>query len=426
MKSSASLCFIFCVVLVGCGKPRPNELTLSHQSRIVNGVVASDVASLEGLIEVNFDRSVSNVCAGAVVSPHIVLVDAACPYYQQRNGGSISGISVQTKGGGRISAVRVDIMDSYSNRITGPVSLGGDNYVRTDINLSLIYFNQDLGYAPMRILQATPQVNEILDVVGFSAPSKRNPSVKQMGKMRCNGFLDPAVIDNSNYLSVNSYALGMVGNQYVGATETAFLLRNGLLAGIKAGTYEKESQRQTNTFTSLYATYDWISRRVKAYEPAEIARHNPAISGDVNHDGVVDSTDLNLLNNAIIETKTRIVFPPQPGRPFFDVNGDGVISNDDYYALQKDLNTHMGSYRPNLPYTNVSEPCDVNGDGAVTEADAQLVILAAKRALAGVSDVLQKSLPNRLDVNGDGQVTAADAIWITKQLRGQNSPVLPQ
>lgn len=113
-------------------------------------------------------------------------------------------------------------------------------------------------------------------------------------------------------------------------------------------------------------------------------------NGDVNNDGVVDSTDQELETsafNAFNAGATKTLLPGgieatlilMPG----DANGDGEVNADDQWAIDNSINSGKGGWADG----------DFNGDGDVN-ADDQFAL-----------DVYASS---HGDFNGDGVITDAD------------------
>jgi len=98
------------------------------------------------------------------------------------------------------------------------------------------------------------------------------------------------------------------------------------------------------------------------------------------------------------------------GRTFGDVNGDGKITDDDAQDVLR-IVAGLPNPQTNQPYTqDQKKNADVNNDGQVTSSDALLI----QRFAQGLDKVLAKMG----DVNGDGQITDADSQAILKIVGG--------
>jgi hypothetical protein len=128
---------------------------------------------------------------------------------------------------------------------------------------------------------------------------------------------------------------------------------------------------------------------------------NPANPLDVNNDGEETMADLEVLETVLEERGAFPYFPHEILNMFYDVNGDrSVDGNDARIVVARFFRLH----NPVLPE-------DVNGDGVVTEADAQAVI----NAIAGPGSFRvtpEMSGPPYLDVARDNWVVPLDALRV--------------
>jgi uncharacterized protein (DUF2141 family) len=164
---------------------------------------------------------------------------------------------------------------------------------------------------------------------------------------------------------------------------------NGFSAALDAATQSSGSGTSVATGTLLSATsYAMVTNVTATKLPT------PYSQGDINGDGTIDESDLDLLQANFGRT-TNLVKDAQ-GRIIGDLNGDGVVNISDFNILA----SNYGKTFPTAA-SNYAQG-DLNGDGTVDKNDLKLVI-----DNYGGS---KKDAQGRVigDVNGDGKVDFSD------------------
>jgi len=131
--------------------------------------------------------------------------------------------------------------------------------------------------------------------------------------------------------------------------------------------------------------------------------------GDVNGDGVVTNDDANLISNYVIGNTTFT--SEQKLRADVDQNGT-VTSVDAMFISQ-----YVEGTRTTFPACSKKPPCssygDVNGNGYVNLVDTDLI---SNYVVGKVTLTSEEKL--RADVNGDGNVTSVDSMLIAQYITG--------
>lgn len=113
-----------------------------------------------------------------------------------------------------------------------------------------------------------------------------------------------------------------------------------------------------------------------------------ALECDVNNDGAVNATDLSLI-------RARNNTPATGANDPYDANHDGVVNVADWQYCRTRQTAAINPFSVSAPV-----PCDLNGDGLVTDADLLLIRGRLNTPATGPSDPY--------DANGDGVVNVAD------------------
>ena len=141
-----------------------------------------------------------------------------------------------------------------------------------------------------------------------------------------------------------------------------------------------------------------------------------ALKGDVNLDGSLTDTDLRMLKEYIVGTRTLSGQALQNA----DVNGDGNITSTDVAQLNQRLSSGAPA-SANTSGTSISIMTgDVNMDGRITSADLSLLkeYVVGNRALSGQAQ-------RNADMNGDGRITSTDVALLNQRLgEGSQSALL--
>ncbi|MBD7912423.1 dockerin type I domain-containing protein [Clostridium cibarium] len=128
---------------------------------------------------------------------------------------------------------------------------------------------------------------------------------------------------------------------------------------------------------------------------------------DVNADGVIDSTDSNLAGSDNTDSLKKYINTHLVG----DVNDDERIDNTDVLLINKYLTKGTA-----LPVDNALWAADVNGDNAITSADADLITQFSE----GTISIFPKAhhIYKLGDVNGDGKINVLDIAHMQKYITG--------
>lgn len=132
--------------------------------------------------------------------------------------------------------------------------------------------------------------------------------------------------------------------------------------------------------------------------------------GDLNNDSVIDSKDVEIMNNPSSLSSEQ--------KAAADLDCNGVVDQKDIEILSEYLSGKI-SKLPALEYPITSDADlnftdtgvlgDVNGDGSVDSKDAVYVLIDYARTLVGHSSSLNKDVS---DINKDGNINSADAVGI--------------
>ena len=124
--------------------------------------------------------------------------------------------------------------------------------------------------------------------------------------------------------------------------------------------------------------------------------------GDLNRDGVVDSTDLDLMQGLFSDDP---VAKSQVTSGIFgaDMNGNGGLDVDDIIVLAQMVHGSRPSIKPATPRPTRILVGDVNADGEISLADA----VALLRFVTQQSDWFN-GCTESADINGDGRVDHFD------------------
>jgi hypothetical protein len=196
------------------------------------------------------------------------------------------------------------------------------------------------------------------------------------------------VVDISDYFYLSTF-LFSGGPAPVGGPCTADMNNDGLVNATDLGLLsaslclkgDVNGDSQVNV-----VDYFYLSNFLFSGGPAPVGG---LCTADMNNDGVVDATDLDLLSASLCLKG--------------DVNGDGSVDISDYFYLSNFL--FSGGPAP------VGGPCtaDMNNDGVVNATDL---------------DLLSKIVCLKGDVNGDGVVNDLDVLYLSNFLNnGGPAPV---
>ena len=137
---------------------------------------------------------------------------------------------------------------------------------------------------------------------------------------------------------------------------------------------------------------------------------------DPNHDGKIDETDREMIKSALI--KVRVVMgtattTPKETSALISEHIDGLPADWKVYAMIQDPSTgEWSKHEMTLPaWQNPKNPLDVDGNGIVEQADAQLVI---DRILTIGTGPVDETIvpPPYFDTNGDGRVSPIDSLVV--------------
>ena len=131
------------------------------------------------------------------------------------------------------------------------------------------------------------------------------------------------------------------------------------------------------------------------------------IRGDVNGDGEITEDDFELVSefNATIKTPTPVQ------EVAADVNGDGQFSFADYLIFNQYINNVISEFPAGNEVVIIYG--DVDGDGEITQADADIVM-----QVGGGIITLTNIQKIAADVNGNGKVNTSDAQLIAQYANG--------
>ncbi len=138
--------------------------------------------------------------------------------------------------------------------------------------------------------------------------------------------------------------------------------------------------------------------------------------GDANGDGVVNGLDIYAITLSQHGQPPAVFFKDRA-----DVNHDGAVFSADAEIIRQFLDGKIKTFPGCTPSSNPPSPAgrgpcypigDVNGDGAVNDLDAQAIL----NYVANITPA--RFLPERADVNRDGSITAVDAQLIRQYLAG--------
>lgn len=127
---------------------------------------------------------------------------------------------------------------------------------------------------------------------------------------------------------------------------------------------------------------------------------------DVNFDGVADFKDVQAMQLILAEGPFDVPYNEQP-TVYADINGDARVEIKDLVFLADSI----------VPWYRAQAPLDVNGDGVISETDANAIINFLNARPPGVNPLTSPRINDlALDTNGDNGVSPIDALLVINYL----------
>ncbi|MEG2348494.1 MAG: dockerin type I domain-containing protein [Clostridia bacterium] len=226
-------------------------------------------------------------------------------------------------------------------------------------------------------------------------------------------LISAVVVSTSIYGTTLNYILGDINNDGK-VTLDDYKIVLDTVAG-KRGLNNKQTARADvdgdKNITAMDADliYYVVTGKVNGF-PAEKKDSNWLVYGDLNFDGVVTSGDAMVVLQAAAGSRTLGTLQAKRA----DVDGDGVITDDDaQYIQQKDVQL-ITKFPVEDPTMVINILGDINNDGKVTLDDYKIVL----DTVAG-KITLNNRQAARADVDGDKNITAMDADLIYYVVTGK-------
>lgn len=223
-----------------------------------------------------------------------------------------------------------------------------------------------------------------------------------------------STIKNTYYLNT-SCSVGISGGdveetivktaEQFASGEVAYLLNNGVTDGTQAW-YQNIGGENADPYPVLDNTHNTVFKTDDSYK-------NGDLIGDINRDGVIDTTDLTRLGEYIIRQTVLTADEVTLG----DVNGDGKTDPNDLaimkaYVNQEDADyANTGKYGINTMPTDALLVGDVNFDGVIDQSDADL-ISQFNVEMTELTDEQKKAG----DIDLDGHLSSKDMAEINKYM----------
>ena len=171
--------------------------------------------------------------------------------------------------------------------------------------------------------------------------------------------------------------------------------------------------RLKGLFQDVKKSRDFLAENEKKLD--SMARKIDYHYGDVNGDGVVDQEDLAILQKIPQVGFKKALETAKGGKIDLlaaDVDGDGRVTLND----RKLMEDKIRGIRKTFPVDPKNIPGDMNGNGVIDKADAKRLESAMKNP-----DTTMSSFKNVADMNGDGKVNDADKALFMKAQKAQEA-----
>ena len=160
----------------------------------------------------------------------------------------------------------------------------------------------------------------------------------------------------------------------------------------------------------------WLTQASDAANPLKPTATSVFVSGDVDLDGDVDSTDLGLLLNNFSDNTGL-------GWGGGNLNTGNAVDSTDLGLLLNNFSFTSPAFAASATSVIAPLPEDVNGDGSVSPLDALQIINFTNANLSGEIDLDSGSLDELLamDVDGNGIIAPLDALVVINELNRQSN-----
>ena len=147
-------------------------------------------------------------------------------------------------------------------------------------------------------------------------------------------------------------------------------------------------------------------------DPSKLVRfswQNVNMPTDVNSDGVTDFKDIEAMQLILAEGPFDVPYNEQP-TVFADIDGDARVEIEDLVSLAAGI----------VPWYRAEAPLDVNGDGVISELDADAITNFLNARPPGVNPLTSPRINDlALDTNGNNGVSPIDLLLVINYLNAR-------
>lgn len=281
---------------------------------------------------------------------------------------------------GDVTNEDIDILSAY---VDGATTLTGQALSNADVNSDGVVDEKDIE----AIIQNNPPTIEWVSTIPATLVAVSSKTFR----------IRSVIKNHSSYTAVK---ISWYENETLASTTTCNLSQAELTSSYRINS----TQLTTPTSITCVATVTNVAGNTteESYTTNVYVRNNDGLSvtllGDVNCDGVVDTTDYSLLDTYLSDPINNTV--TDQGLVNADIDGNGVVDATDLQSLKNMINL--------VPLYG-----DANGDGVVNIADVVKVALYIE---SPDEHPLTSHQITNADVDLDGDVDADDKSHITKSL----------